>query len=251
MAIGRKTPSRLTDRLAQLIGSPNVDDYHWTSGWNTAALQMLVGLRAGQRLLDIGCGSGRLARGLSGWFGSGYVGVDIVPELIEYCRKTYPEFRFELLDLNSDLYNPEGLKDPGAVQLDLPDASFDCVTMFSVLTHVTTEVTRSYLEESHRLLAPGGSLFFTCFLLNDERPPTEPDHVFAHRYDEGCLYENPDVVSDAVAYREDAMHRLLEAASLQVVYRESGTWRGEPGLAYQDVVIVQRQEDCAGPGAVA
>jgi len=239
----------LTERLAQLIGSDTVDDFHWTSGWNTAVLQLLVGLRAEDRLLDVGCGSGRLARGLHGWFGEGYVGVDIVPELIEYCRQAYPRFRFELLDLRSDLYNPESSSAPESVVLDLPDRGFDCITLFSVLTHVTTEVTRQYFREFRRLLAPGGSLFFTCFLLNDALDRGgRADHRFPHRHDDGCFYENAEIVSDAVGYREGAMHALLDEAGLSVVYQESGSWTGRPGLAYQDVVIAQRHDDVVSEG---
>jgi len=244
MARARSFDAPLTRRLSQLVGSESLDDYHFTSGWMTAALQLLVGLRAGQRLLDIGCGSGRLARGLQGWFGTGYVGVDIMPELIDYCRKAYPELTFELLDLESDLYNPGSSHRPDTVRLDHPDASFDCVTLFSVLTHVTTEVTRSYFREIRRLLAPGGSLYFTCFLLNDALGRSaEPDHRFPHRHDDGCFYENERVVSAAVAYRQDFLKGLLDEAGLGVVFLETGSWTGRPGLAYQDTVIAQRVED--------
>lgn len=244
MGIFQKKNEALTDRLAQLIGSDTVEDYYWTSGWNTALLQLLVGLRAGQKLLDIGCGSGRLAQGLQGWFGSGYVGVDIMPDLIEYCRKAFPQFRFDLLDLESDLYNPESSQAPEGVQLDFPDASFDCITLFSVLTHVTTGVTQRYFDEIHRLLAPGGSVVFTCFLLNEEldRSPN-PDHRFPYAYDSGCFYENEAVVSEAVAYRADAMNEMLSAAKLSVVFQESGSWTGREGLGYQDIVVAQRRID--------
>ncbi len=234
----------LTPELSSLIGSSTLDDYHWNSGWNTAALQLLVGLRAGQRLLDIGCGSGRLARGLYGWFGDHFVGVDIVPELIEYCRRTYPRYRFELLDLESDYYNPTSEGSPADVRLDFPDGSFDVITMFSVLTHVTKDVTNRYFQESRRLLAPGGSLFFTCFLLNEAARHSPTAHRrFPYRNAEGCYHEDEQVVSAGVAYEEGTIHSLLADHRLSVVYQESGTWRGHTGLAYQDVVIAQRAED--------
>jgi SAM-dependent methyltransferase len=234
----------LTPHLSSLIGSDTLDDYHWTSGWNTAVLQTLVGLRVGQRLLDVGCGSGRLARGLYGWFGDDYVGVDIVPELIEYCRGAFPRFRFEMLDLESDFYNPAAETSPALVQLDFPDESFDVITMFSLITHVTTEVTARYFAESRRLLAPGGSLFFTCFLLNEAaaRSPVA-HHRFPHHHDGGCYYEDEKVVSAAVAYDERAIHALLTENDLAIVFQEGGTWTGHTGLAFQDIVIAQRSDD--------
>ncbi len=245
--------NRLTERLAQLIGSQTVEDYHWNSGWTTALLQCLVGLRAGERLLDIGCGSGRLARGLDGWFGEGYVGVDVNAELVEYCRKAFPAFRFEHIDLASDLYNPESETPAEAVVLDFPDASFDCITLFSVVTHITTPVTRAYLGEIERLLAPGGSGVFTCFLIDDDvRDDPATGGAFCHSTAPGCYHRNPDVVSEAIAYEDELMRELIAEAGLRVAYRESGSWRGRPGLGFQDLVVVERRDAAdVGDGADA
>jgi len=118
------------------------------------------------------------------------------------------------------------------------------ITMFSLITHVTTEVTARYFAESRRLLAPGGSLLFTCFLLNEAaRCSPMAHHHFSHRYDAGCYYEDEKVVSAAVAYDESTMHSLLEKNDLEIVFQEGGTWTGHTGLAFQDVVIVRRSDD--------
>lgn len=242
--------NRLTQRLAQLIGSQTTEDYHWNSGWNTALLQCLVGLRPGQQLLDIGCGSGRLAYGLHGWFGDGYVGVDVNAELIDFCRESFPAFRFEHIDLESDLYNPGSSTPAEAVVLDFPDASFDCITLFSVITHITTAVTRRYLSEIHRLLAPGGSVLFTCFLLSDDvRNGPESGGQFRYSHEPGCWFRNRGVVSEAVAYEEKTMHDLLDAAGLSIVFQEAGSWSGRPGLGYQDIVIAQRSDEAENEAA--
>ena len=50
-------------------------------------------------------------------------------------------------------------------------------------------------------------------------------------------------MSEAVAYREPAMHRMLADAGLAVVFQESGSWTGRPGLAYQDTIVAQRSVD--------
>jgi len=118
-----------------------------------------------------------------------------------------------------------------------------------VLTHVTTEATRTYLRESNRLLSPGGSLFFTCFLLNEAlEHDSHPDHRFPNRHDDGCFYENEGVVSDAVGYREETMHAFVDEAGLAIVFQETGIWTGRPGLAYQNIVIAQRREDVEEEG---
>ena len=59
-------------------------------------LLQFAGLRSGMSVLDLGCGSGRLAHALGG---SGlilqYTGVDVVPRLLEYAATKFPsEFQF-------------------------------------------------------------------------------------------------------------------------------------------------------------
>jgi SAM-dependent methyltransferase len=241
--LDRKT-QQLTPRLAQLIGSESVEDYHWNSGWITALLQCMVGLHAEQRLLDIGCGSGRLARGLDGWFGDGYVGVDVNAELIDYCRATWPRFRFEWIDYESDYYNPKASESAANHVFDFEAGAFDCITLFSVVTHITRDVVEQYLHEARRLLAPGGSLVFTCFLLGDDnRADPETGGQFAHEHSPGCFYRNPAVVTEAIAFEEGLMHSMIEAAGLAVVFQEAGSWQKRPGLGFQDLVIAQRRED--------
>ena len=246
---GGRSPGRrkLTARLAQLIGSESVEDYHWNSGWITALLQCMVGLRPDDRLLDIGCGSGRLARGLDGWFGDGYVGVDVNAEVIEYCRATWPHFRFERIDFVSDLYNPDAQLSAATHVFDFEDRSFDCITLFSVVTHITRDVVEQYLREAERLLAPGGSLVFTCFLLGDDmRDDPESGGAFSHEHSPGCYYRNPEVIAEAVAFDESLMHEMIESAGLEIVFQENGTWQNRPGLGFQDLIIAQRRGEATG-----
>jgi len=63
-----------------------------------AAVLRTAGLSAGARVLDVGCGSGRLARRLCE---SGFevVGVDASPAMVELARTHAPHARFEVLAL--------------------------------------------------------------------------------------------------------------------------------------------------------
>lgn len=131
-----------------------------------ADLMAQCGLRDGMRLIDIGCGSGRLAVPLSRRLTIDYLGTDVVPELLAYARRQVPgHFRFEQVD---------GLSIPAE------DASADMVCAFSVFTHLLHEESYVYLQECHRVLEPGGRLVFS-FLEFDE-----PDHwiVFGQSVDQ-------------------------------------------------------------------
>ena len=103
------------------------------------------GLTTEDYLIDVGCGSGRLAKPLAEYLHGKYLGIDVVPGLVDYARKLVvrPDWRFEVA---------EGLTIPEA------DRQADMVCFFSVLTHLLHEESFVYLREAKRVLKPGGKI---------------------------------------------------------------------------------------------
>lgn len=132
--------------MAKAIGSRSVEDYRNQGDYQVQVLLQL-GLKPGQRVYDLGCGSGRTASALlrSGWDGQ-YVGVDVVPELIEFASGNCPGWQFEVHRKLSIYAEP---------------ASLDMVWAWSVFTHLTLEEILVYLEDIQTCLAPGGTLVFS------------------------------------------------------------------------------------------
>jgi SAM-dependent methyltransferase len=112
------------------------------------ALLREAGLGPTSSVVDVGCGSGRLAAQLARLSELRYLGTDTVPALLEYARQRVgrPDFRFIHVD---------------RVALPTPDASVDLVAFFSVLTHLLHEESYLYLQEAHRVLRPGGKVVFS------------------------------------------------------------------------------------------
>ena len=106
------------------------------------------GLRDGAAVIDVGCGSGRLATKLARYPELRYLGLDVAPELLDYARRKAgrPDFRFEKVD---------------AARLPLDAAAADFCVFFSVFTHILPEEAYVYLEEAHRVLKPGGKAVFS------------------------------------------------------------------------------------------
>jgi len=73
------------------------DDKH-SFVWKMAAgLVDLLEAQPGQRILDLGCGTGQLT-GKIAETGAQVVGVDKSPEMIRQAREAYPKLRFEVMD---------------------------------------------------------------------------------------------------------------------------------------------------------
>ena len=102
------------------------------------------GLRDGMSLIDLGCGSGRGAKGVSERVQIEYLGIDIIPRLLDYAASVCPKhYRFTCHR-----------------QLSIPadDASADMLCAFSLFTHLLHDESYIYLQESHRVLRPGGTV---------------------------------------------------------------------------------------------
>src|SRR5690242_15677096 len=69
------------------------DDKHAFVWKQAASLLELLAPQPGERVLDLGCGTGQLAAA-----GAEVVGLDHSPAMVEQARRLYPQLRFELGD---------------------------------------------------------------------------------------------------------------------------------------------------------
>src|ERR1051326_4229288 len=66
--------------------------------WKAAQdLLTLLAPQAGERILDLGCGTGQLTQAIAA-SGAEVWGIDKSPTMIETARQNYPDLRFELGD---------------------------------------------------------------------------------------------------------------------------------------------------------
>lgn len=227
------------------------------------------GLERSGRVLDIGCGPGRIAAPLTRYLDPAagrYEGFDVMPQSIRwYVRnitKRHPAFHFQLADLHNGQYNPRGRQGAADYIFPYADGAFDVAVAVSLFTHLRPFESDRYLRETARTLRPGGRLVGTWYLLNDEaeellaagralrpgifaqgRPPLKLDHALTD--ERGNRFRAPEeaVPEHLIAAYEADVRAQHERAGLRIVEIRHGSWAGREALAGglgQDTVIAER-----------
>jgi SAM-dependent methyltransferase len=186
-------------------------------------LLMQHGLQKNHTVIDVGCGSGRLAFQLKDYLRGRYVGIDVVPELWQYAQKlcARDDWKFSAA--------------PG-LTIPEPDNSADFVCFFSVFTHLLHEESYTYLNDARRVLKPGGQIVisFLEFAL--------PSHwaVFAKAVN--------DVASETVHVQfmsRDAIYAWAEHLGLKLVTIYDGD---KPHIELDRVVRWESGQEMIGKG---
>jgi ubiquinone/menaquinone biosynthesis C-methylase UbiE len=131
----------------------------------------LLAITAGERVLDVGCGSGAVTREIARRVGSRgvAVGLDPSPALLAVARQLAKE---------AGVGDRIEFREGDALRLPLPDGSFDAVVCVTVLSHVPRGETA--IPEFARVLRPGGRLG-VFDLDTDMTAFTHPDRVLTRR----------------------------------------------------------------------
>ena len=208
-------------------------------------------LEPSQRVLDVGCGIGRMAIPLTEYLkppGS-YDGFDVRPADIRWCRRNitarHPHFSFCRVDVKNRAYWPQGTVDPADLRFPYPDGSFDLAVACSLFTHLLTPAAANYLREIARVLAPGGRLFATFFLLNPEVEGLASQGLGRFRfqpYDDHAWVHDASNPEGVVGYPEDTLRAALLDVGLTLEEPlRYGLWSGrDPAFDFQDIVIATR-----------
>jgi SAM-dependent methyltransferase len=204
------------------------------------------GLKPSDRVLDVGCGIGRIALPLTRFLDASatYDGFDIVRRGVEWCTKNitprHPNFGFRLVEVRNPEYRRQGAA-ASSFRFPFGDAAFDFALATSLYTHLNPDEMQQYLRESRRVLSKGGTLFATFYLLNE---PARANLASRAPYDfpivDGVVRRmSTGSSTSGVAYEEAFVVSVLESAGFHEIRIEHGQWSGREGLTWQDIIIAR------------
>lgn len=129
-------------------------------GFEGEEIWKMIGKAEGKRVLDAGCGTGRLIKILFEK-GAFVTGLDIAPEMLKIAGKKFKKAEFV-----------EG----NVEKMPFEDDSFDMVTAGFVIVHLKD--LRKFFDEVYRILKPGG-----VFILTNVNQRKAPKLRLANRED--------------------------------------------------------------------
>lgn len=211
----------------------------------------ICGLRPDERVLDVGCGIGRMAVPLTKYLNEkgSYEGFDIVRDGIDWCNNNitsrYPNFHFQLADIFNKVYNPTGTFQAKEYRFPYADESFDFVFLISVFTHMLPEDMENYLRETARVLKNGGRCLITFFLWNQEvsRLVEAGKSKFDFRHEYGNYrVQDANLPESAVSYDEAFILSLYQKYGLTVKLPiHYGAWCGrDKFLDGQEILVASK-----------
>jgi len=141
------------ERIARIIGQPDRNSYLFGGATTALRYEAYLKERFGRsyrdfrRILDWGCGCGRVTRHLVGTPGPAIVGADIDADNIAWCHDNLKGGTFQVLPLR-----PPTL---------FAEEQFDLVIGTSVFTHLAKDVQLAWLSELRRITTRGAVLLIS------------------------------------------------------------------------------------------
>lgn len=208
-------------------------------------------LSRNDRILDVGCGIGRMAVPLTKFLSARgeYHGFDASSMGIAWCcdtiSKRFHNFHFKHFDFYNGTYNPSGSLKPSQFRFPFQDSFFDFIFLTSVFTHMIPEDMERYLSEIGRVLKAGHRCLITFFLLNGTSQHCLDQGLSSLDFNtpfRGCLTLNGQNPEAAIAYSEMVVRQDFEDHGLRIVEPvHYGSWCGRNEfISYQDMIIAEK-----------
>lgn len=234
--------------LIGLSGNYTIPSYRDAGVFYGADIVQQCLLRRHSRVLEIGCGCGRIAQVLQQYLDStgSYVGLDVHAPAIQWCDQHLAlqnaNFEFHQLSVaNNYYYEPDNGQINRYDWSSLGDRQFDCIIALSVFNHLRQDDTVQYLDAISQRLDPYGVAYLTFFTIDED--------FFQFRQQTGLhqditqaapgLWYAPHYQPCFTGYEPAHLYSLFEQTGLTVLATSPGSWAQKPkARLYPDWFLV-------------
>lgn len=219
------------------------------------------------RLLDFGCGVGRVTLALLKHHPDvGHVtGFDIVPSVVEFCKShiasSFANTSFELIGGSNDHYDQfieaadRAVAKSHAQLLAQYAGQFSGIFAFSVFTHVELADLRALLKLLSELVQPGGQVLITAFVLTPTTRKAIRDRTALLPFADADPTAEGDIfVADHtdrlafIAFDYALIEQAAFDAGLVIHQVEYGSWAGTiPSPNLQDTLVCLKPAPRSSP----
>lgn len=225
-------------------------DFHNTGDAFFALFRTEVALEPESHVLDLGCGAGRLAFPICAFLSANgrYTGFDIAPRAIRFARRHVRgacSIEFVLADLANHEYQRSGAS-AASYTFPAEDGSVDAALATSLFSHLMADDAKAYLQESGRVLRPGGRLMLTGFLVGPgdrEKLGARECRLALQPFGEDAYVADPRHPERAIGFDETAFMSWAAQAGLKLSGDYArGDWRAPSatGGEFQDRLVLER-----------
>jgi SAM-dependent methyltransferase len=222
--------SRWTELNGQIGLNYQMDLNNQVEYWNKVArgkvfsfpinLPLLkANLSLSSKILDYGCGYGRICQILTDEGFSQVTGIDSSSEMIRRGRELYPRLSLEELPRSGLAY---------------PEHSFDAVLLIAVLTCIPTNTgQQGLLDHLKRILRPGGLLYLCDYVLQEDGRNQERYERDEKEFGTYGVFRLPE--GTVVRHHSAEWIQTLTAGfeTLDLAYPEVVTMNGNRARAFQ------------------
>ncbi len=201
------------------------------------------------KILDMGCGCGRMAVPFSEYLGAKgqYIGFDVWPDGIEWCHENIrKDFQFKILHAANNYYyeDQRSFKKNNFSLSFIERQTVDLVFAISVFSHLKKEDAQIYLAEISKILKFRMYAYITCFIIDEyffeyQRGTGTFSEVLEEEH--GCYYgyQKQDFFA---GFSLENLKEWITNSGLELVFYELGTWAEKPGSReFQDLLIIRKK----------
>jgi ubiquinone/menaquinone biosynthesis C-methylase UbiE len=210
-----------------------------------------LSIKPNQKILDIGCGCGRIAIHFLNYLNEQgqYIGIDSNKKLLSYCADNIStvndKFQFKLIDAYNGVYSREGKLKCEDIIFPVENGTVDIVIMWSIFTHMYLADIDAYLKEIHRVLKKGG-LFISSFNLYNEfisnQIKMEKSYLdIKYRINEDSYSLDKEIPENGFAHNEEMVKELYWRNEFLIREIKYGVWSSKEFVGeFHDCIIAEK-----------